>query len=167
MRAFADALDATPLALAENSGLSPIETLAEVKAQQATTGNPRLGIDCLHRDSNGECLQHQMRACYLILTCLLHSRYERTACIRPIDFQAPAIPSSHSARQDDLKDRRCYYHKCRWSLKVPIVKRTLVRVFFLHVPCCLLHTFHISSPCESKFMERFHAGYGRSIVRRS
>ena len=53
MRAFADALDATPLALAENSGLSPIETLAEVKAQQATTGNPLLGIDCLYKGSNG------------------------------------------------------------------------------------------------------------------
>ncbi|KAI7882228.1 T-complex protein 1 subunit epsilon [Lichtheimia hyalospora FSU 10163] len=52
MRAFADALDATPLALAENSGLSPIETLAEVKAQQATTNNSRLGIDCLHKSSN-------------------------------------------------------------------------------------------------------------------
>ena len=31
MRAFASALDAIPLALAENSGLSPIETLAAVK----------------------------------------------------------------------------------------------------------------------------------------
>ncbi|KAG0902574.1 hypothetical protein G6F60_012808 [Rhizopus arrhizus] len=42
MRAFADALDATPLALAENSGLPPIETLTEVKAEQATTNNPQL-----------------------------------------------------------------------------------------------------------------------------
>jgi T-complex protein 1 subunit epsilon len=33
-RAFADALDAIPLALAENSGLPPIESLAAVKAQQ-------------------------------------------------------------------------------------------------------------------------------------
>lgn len=54
MRAYADALDATPLTLAENSGLSPIETLAEVKAQQATTGNSRLGIDCLYVGSNGK-----------------------------------------------------------------------------------------------------------------
>ncbi|KAI8388903.1 T-complex protein 1 subunit epsilon [Radiomyces spectabilis] len=58
MRAFADALDATPLALAENSGLSPIETLAEVKAQQATTGNPRLGVDCLYKNSNDMKEQH-------------------------------------------------------------------------------------------------------------
>ncbi|KAI6155262.1 chaperonin Cpn60/TCP-1 family [Pisolithus tinctorius] len=46
MRAFASALDAIPLALAENSGLSPIETLAEVKSRQVTENNPRLGIDC-------------------------------------------------------------------------------------------------------------------------
>lgn len=32
MRAFASALDAVPLALAKNSGLPPIETLAEVKS---------------------------------------------------------------------------------------------------------------------------------------
>ncbi len=46
MRGFAAALDAIPLALAENSGLSPIETLADVKSRQVTEGNSRLGIDC-------------------------------------------------------------------------------------------------------------------------
>lgn len=34
IRAFADALDAIPMALAENSGLQPIETLSAVKNQQ-------------------------------------------------------------------------------------------------------------------------------------
>lgn len=34
MRAFADALDSVPMALAENSGLQPIETLSAVKSQQ-------------------------------------------------------------------------------------------------------------------------------------
>ncbi len=37
MRAFSDALEAIPLALAENSGLAPIESLTEVKALQART----------------------------------------------------------------------------------------------------------------------------------
>ncbi|KAJ3270787.1 T-complex protein 1 subunit epsilon [Terramyces sp. JEL0728] len=46
MRAFASALDAIPLALAENSGLAPIETLAEVKSRQIEDTNPRLGVDC-------------------------------------------------------------------------------------------------------------------------
>ncbi|KAK9817040.1 hypothetical protein WJX72_008790 [[Myrmecia] bisecta] len=46
MRAFADALDFVPLALAENAGLQPIESLTEVKARQLKEGNPYLGIDC-------------------------------------------------------------------------------------------------------------------------
>ena len=53
MRAFAAALDAVPLALAENSGLGPIETLAEVKSRHVTEGNSRLGIDCNLKGSNG------------------------------------------------------------------------------------------------------------------
>jgi T-complex protein 1 subunit epsilon len=53
MRAFANALDVIPMALAENSGLSPIETLAEVKSRQVKEGNTRLGIDCLGRGNNG------------------------------------------------------------------------------------------------------------------
>jgi T-complex protein 1 subunit epsilon len=52
MRSFAAALDAIPLALAENSGLSPIETLARVKSGQVTEGSSRLGIDCAGQDEN-------------------------------------------------------------------------------------------------------------------
>ena len=47
MRAFANALDAIPMALAENSGLSPIETLAYVKSRQVRESNTRLGVDCM------------------------------------------------------------------------------------------------------------------------
>jgi len=46
-RGFADALENTPLALAENAGLPPIQTLTEVKARQVAENNPRLGIDCM------------------------------------------------------------------------------------------------------------------------
>lgn len=56
VRAFASALDSIPLALAENSGLSPIETLAEVKSRQVTEGNSRLGIDCVQAGDNGSCI---------------------------------------------------------------------------------------------------------------
>nr|POE49054.1 t-complex protein 1 subunit epsilon [Quercus suber] len=53
MRAFADALDAVPMALAENSGLSPIETLSELKARQGKgEGRGRLGVDCMQSGSN-------------------------------------------------------------------------------------------------------------------
>ena len=64
MRAFASALDAVPLALAENSGLSPIETLADVKSRQVKEGNSSLGIDCLGKGNNG--------TSYCTLTILLH-----------------------------------------------------------------------------------------------
>lgn len=53
MRAFADALDSVPMALAENSGLSPIETLASIKSRQVKEKNPRLGVDCMQTGSNG------------------------------------------------------------------------------------------------------------------
>ncbi|KAF9446818.1 hypothetical protein P691DRAFT_803365 [Macrolepiota fuliginosa MF-IS2] len=52
MRAFASALEAVPLALAENSGLSPIETLAEVRSRQINEKSPQLGIDCLDKGEN-------------------------------------------------------------------------------------------------------------------
>lgn len=54
MRAFCSALDAVPLALAENSGLSPIETLADVKSRQISEKNSRLGIDCVGQGTNGQ-----------------------------------------------------------------------------------------------------------------
>eukprot|EP01114_Cavostelium_apophysatum_P003617 TRINITY_DN1363_c0_g1_i1.p1 TRINITY_DN1363_c0_g1~~TRINITY_DN1363_c0_g1_i1.p1 ORF type:complete len:536 (+),score=160.40 TRINITY_DN1363_c0_g1_i1:128-1735(+) len=52
VRAFAEALDAVPTALADNSGLPSIETLAEIKARQIAENNPRLGIDCNSKGTN-------------------------------------------------------------------------------------------------------------------
>ncbi|KAF3401404.1 T-complex protein 1 subunit epsilon [Talaromyces pinophilus] len=52
MRAFADALDAVPLTLAENSGLNPIETLASIKSRQVKEKNSRLGVDCMFTGNN-------------------------------------------------------------------------------------------------------------------
>ena len=65
MRAFADALDAVPLALAENSGLSPIETLASIKSRQVKENNSRLGVDCMLTGNNG------MLASYIFQFCAL------------------------------------------------------------------------------------------------
>lgn len=52
MRAFSTALDAIPMALAENSGLSPIETLAAIKSRQVREKNTRLGVDCMATGTN-------------------------------------------------------------------------------------------------------------------
>lgn len=54
MRSFADALEVIPMALAENSGLNPIQTMTEVRARQVKENNPFLGIDCLHKNTNGK-----------------------------------------------------------------------------------------------------------------
>ena len=56
MHAFSEALESIPMALAENTGLNPIQTLANVKSQQVAQGNPRLGIDCMQKGTNGECV---------------------------------------------------------------------------------------------------------------
>ena len=55
MRAFSEALDSVPMALAENSGLNPIATLAEVKSQQVKGGaeaRGKLGVDCMGKGDN-------------------------------------------------------------------------------------------------------------------
>lgn len=54
MRAFADALEVIPMALSENSGMNPIQTMAEVRARQVKEENPALGIDCSHKGTNGK-----------------------------------------------------------------------------------------------------------------
>lgn len=51
-RAFVDALESIPMALAENSGLAPIDTVAALKAMQIAQSNPRLGVDALHKGTN-------------------------------------------------------------------------------------------------------------------
>lgn len=58
MRAFADALEVIPMALAENSGMNPIQTMTEVRARQVKEMNPALGIDCLHKGTNDMKQQH-------------------------------------------------------------------------------------------------------------
>jgi len=52
MRAFADALESVPNALAENSGFSAIHTVAAVKARQLAENNHNLGIDCNQTGTN-------------------------------------------------------------------------------------------------------------------
>ncbi|CAH6787401.1 T-complex protein 1 subunit epsilon [Phodopus roborovskii] len=58
MRAFADALEVIPMALSENSGMNPIQTMTEVRAKQVKESNPALGIDCLHKGTNDMQYQH-------------------------------------------------------------------------------------------------------------
>lgn len=58
MRAFADALETIPMALAENSGMSPIDELTKVRAEQLKTGMSCLGIDCNENGTSNMKEQH-------------------------------------------------------------------------------------------------------------
>lgn len=58
LRSFSEALESIPLALAENCGLSPIDTLTEVKALQTEQKNPALGIDCMMKGTYDMKKQH-------------------------------------------------------------------------------------------------------------
>lgn len=52
VRAFADALDDIPMALAENAGLQPIVEVSKIKSRQLEEKNPRLGVDCNQMGDN-------------------------------------------------------------------------------------------------------------------
>jgi len=79
--AFSEALDSVVMALAENSGLNPIESLGEIKARQANEKNVHLGIDCMglgesdmkkqnvfeSLQSKQKQLQHATQMCRMIL----------------------------------------------------------------------------------------------------
>ena len=90
MRAFADALDSVPMALAENSGLSPIETLASIKSRQVKEKNSRLGVDCMQTGSNGR--MNPNRGVGTGLTA--RNRYARALCDRSSDWQATTALAS-------------------------------------------------------------------------
>jgi T-complex protein 1 subunit epsilon len=68
-RAFSDALESVPLALAENSGLSPIHTLTEVKARQVKENNPALGIDCMLKGTSGTYDLSNIATCHTSAFC--------------------------------------------------------------------------------------------------
>ncbi len=124
VRAFADALDDIPMALAENSGLSPIESLSDVKSRQVKEGNPRLGVDCLSKGTNGAWLDapvpfppippsacdpppppslaaHDKAACAIFSRSLCALRLHLSVCVSPTyacTLLAPRTPQTCASR---------------------------------------------------------------------
>uniref|UniRef100_A0A915LZZ8 T-complex protein 1 subunit epsilon n=1 Tax=Meloidogyne javanica TaxID=6303 RepID=A0A915LZZ8_MELJA len=71
-QAFADALESIPAALAENSGLPPIETLTELKARQiqnVSSSDESLTISNTKSDENNKCCYEKL-AYFLGVDCL-------------------------------------------------------------------------------------------------
>ncbi len=46
LRAFSDALEAVPVALAANAGVDAVEALSHARSEQVKTGVPSIGVDC-------------------------------------------------------------------------------------------------------------------------
>lgn len=63
MRAFATALEAIPMALAENSGLSAIGAMAEAKAKQVSDSNSWHGVDCMQTGVSDMWQQNVWESC--------------------------------------------------------------------------------------------------------
>lgn len=63
MRAFAMALDSIPMALAENSGLSAIASMAAMKAKQHSDNNSWHGIDCMMTGQTDMWAQNVYESC--------------------------------------------------------------------------------------------------------
>ncbi|KAL0248159.1 hypothetical protein GEMRC1_003395 [Eukaryota sp. GEM-RC1] len=57
-RAFADALEAIPMALAENAGLDVLETVASLRTQQMKENKSDYGVDCNGTGDNDMKAQH-------------------------------------------------------------------------------------------------------------
>lgn len=88
IRSFAEALDDIPMALAENSGLNPIDALSLVRSRQVSESNPHLGIDCLGSGTNGKIFFFFFFEFlfYNISISFLSLRYENAKSIRNIDW---------------------------------------------------------------------------------
>lgn len=115
MRSFADALEVIPMALAENSGLNPIQTMTEVRARQVRDSNPFLGIDCLHNNTNGKeppepqhCTLTSKQDNMILngVFVLLTRRHEAATRGWDPDWQEAADLSGYSGSEDDPEDWR-------------------------------------------------------------
>lgn len=94
MRAFAEALDAVPMALAENSGLSPIEALGNIKSRQAKEKNTRLGVDCMQTGSNGK-FKSSTPSLWIALLPSMH-HYLHLACFNSDTYFLFLSPPSYT-----------------------------------------------------------------------
>lgn len=91
-RAFADALESVPLALAENSGLDPIKTLTEIKAKQVAEKNPALGVDCKGNAEYDMKKQHVVESLHSKKSQILLATQLVKMILKIDDVRSPADP---------------------------------------------------------------------------
>ncbi|MGL4947886.1 MAG: TCP-1/cpn60 chaperonin family protein, partial [Mycoplasma sp.] len=93
IRAFAEALDQIPIALAENSGYNGIEYWANLKGSQKKDNNPYLGVDCTRNGTLNMKLQkvyegfNSKKQQYQLATQVCKMILKIDDVIKPHDFQ--------------------------------------------------------------------------------
>jgi len=92
-RAFADALEAIPMALAENSGLSPVDALAEAKARQLSEKNAALGIDCMSQGTSDMKVQNVIESLKSKTQQILLATQLVKMILKIDDVRSPADPN--------------------------------------------------------------------------
>lgn len=94
-RAFSEALEAIPMALAENAGLSSVDALAEAKALQLSEKNSAIGIDCMNRGTCDMKIQNVIES----LKSKTQQIFLATQLVKMIlkidDIRSPADPSDY------------------------------------------------------------------------
>lgn len=95
-RAFSDALEAIPMALAENAGLSAVDALAETKAHQLAQKNPALGIDCMNRGTTDMKVQNVIESLKSKTQQILLATQLVKMILKIDDIRSPADPSDYS-----------------------------------------------------------------------
>lgn len=89
-RAFADALESIPIALAENAGLDPIQSLTQIKARQVAEKNPALGVDCMDTGEADMRKQHVVESLHSKKSQILLATQLVKMVLKIDDIRSPA-----------------------------------------------------------------------------
>ena len=92
-RAFSDALESIPMALADNAGLSAVDTLAETKARQLAEKNPALGIDCMNVGTNDMKVQNVIESLKSKTQQIILATQLVKMILKIDDIRSPADPN--------------------------------------------------------------------------
>ncbi|KAK0172447.1 hypothetical protein PV328_005763 [Microctonus aethiopoides] len=94
-RAFADALEAIPMALADNAGVSGVDALSEAKSYQLSENNPALGIDCMNRGTSDMKVQNVIESLKSKTQQILLATQMVKMILKIDDVRSPADPTDY------------------------------------------------------------------------
>ena len=143
------------MALAENSGFSPIKTVSDVKSRQIAEKNPRLGIDCLNKGTNGELPLPTSSLMTFHLSASLF-RHENAIGHRNIDRQKTTDQFGNTIGSNDLEDR-WYSFTRRIRRIIQWSKNDLIELHAFVCACLGTFSFFLSPPSVLLYRTRCYS----------